>query len=73
MQEKQHTYDLFVKVLRDEHMSVAPSMSADEITAHTDVDPDIFNLSGDIDREKGSILYNTSGDTVDPNDPFGGW
>lgn len=72
--QEQHSWDLTVKPLKDEHLTVTGDMIADEISAHFDVD-DIFNVSSAVSNEKEDYLYNTSGDseTTTENDPYGGW
>jgi hypothetical protein len=66
-----HSYKFILKVAQDEHLTVDPSLSGDDIAKLMDIE-DIFNISGAIDREKGTVLYDDSQETP-PDNPFNNW
>lgn len=66
--QSKHSYELFVRVLRDEHLTVSPSLSGDEINDHENLD-DIFDMTEDINTEKTDVLYDQSGSS----DPLSEW
>ena len=70
--QNKHSWDFIVRAYKDEQLSVSDSLSGDFIKDYISQD-DILNISGDIDNEKSDVLYNTSGDSEDVNDPLGGW
>lgn len=71
--QKKHSWDLIVKIRKDNHMSVSPSLSGDAINAITDMQNDIYDISGAIDREKKDILYTPTAGERPSADPFNGW
>lgn len=81
--QTQHSYTIIVKVFRDLHMSLSPSVSSDAISAFTDKPEDIFDISDEINKEKIEFLFDASAANEPPlnpdpyppvnDDPFGGW
>jgi len=72
--QHKHSWDLIVKIRRDEHMTVSDALSGDSaITATTDMSPDIYDISATIDKEKEDILYEPLPGEKSKQDPFNGW
>ncbi len=71
--QNKHSWDLIVKIRKDEHMTVAPSLSGDAISAITNMTPDIYDVSATVDSEKVDVLYAPASGEKPPQDPFNNW
>ena len=71
--QHKHSWDLIVKIRKDEHMTVAPALSADGISAITDMKTDIYDVSATVEKEKAEILYVPEVGEKPKQDPFDGW
>lgn len=67
----QHSYRFTMRVLADNHLTVADSLSGDSLSSLMDI-ADIYNISGAIDIEKQDVLYDGSGEKA-KQDPFSAW
>jgi hypothetical protein len=71
--QTKHSWDLIVKIRKDEHMTVSDALSADGISDITDIQNDIYNLSGAVELEKPDIIYAPGPGERAVDDPFNGW
>jgi hypothetical protein len=69
--QSNHSYRFTMKVMGDEHMTVDPTLSGDSISTLMDI-PDIFSISGAIEREKVDVLFDGSQEKPIDN-PFSEW
>lgn len=72
--QHQHSWDLTVRVFVDNHISVAPAVSADvgSLIEYTD-QSDLFDIKNFVDLDKQQVLFSTSTESCAPNDPFNDW
>jgi len=71
----EHTYDITVRVFRDDHMNFDPATSAtmtDVILSAVD-SPDILDINSQVDIEVSAVKYEPPVGEEPPDDPFGGW
>lgn len=71
--QHKHSWDLIVKIRRDEHMNVSPALSGDGINDVTNIVPDVYDISATIDKEKKEILYVPVVGELGSQDPFNQW
>jgi len=72
LQSNQYIWELTVKTLKDEYISISPELSGSDISFVTNIN-DIFNIDNDIDVEKEEIIYKSEKGEKPKNDPFGNW
>jgi len=73
LQSKEHMWEFVVSEYKDEHISVSGDVSATAISAYTDKDEDIFDISSVVDVEKEEILYTPTSAEKGSGDPWGNW
>jgi len=73
LQSKEHVWEFVVRPFKDEMIDLPDSMSGTSISAFTNKDEDIFDISKDIDVAKEDIIYRPPPEEKSNNDPFGNW
>lgn len=71
-QSNQHVWELTIRPMKDEFISVSSELSASDIAKVINLD-DIFNIDDQIDIEKEDTLYEPETIEKPNNDPFGNW
>ncbi len=70
--QEKHTHTLLLRRLKDEGLTIPPSLSGDDIVDAISGD-DILDITDSIDLEKTDVLFNVSADDKLPDDPYGIW
>ncbi len=71
--KRQHVWDLIVKPMRDEKLSVSASIASDDFIRNIEAIEDIFNVSASVEREKPIKLYRPVDGEVSEDPLFGSW
>lgn len=71
--KRQHIWDLIVRPMRDEKLSVSGTIPLDDDIRNNQAILDIFNVSDSIEREKPSKLYNPPSGGTGQDPLFGSW
>jgi len=73
LQSKQHIWEFIVKPFKDEGIGLTDDTSSTPISAFTDKDEDIFDVSNVVDVDKEDILYKPKDAEQGNKNPFGNW
>jgi len=73
LQSKQHIWEFIVKPFKDEGIELGGDTSASPISAFTDKDEDIFDVSNVVDVDKEDIIYKPKDSEQGNKNPFGNW
>tara|TARA_Y100000310_G_C20704329_1_gene833665 strand:- start:32956 stop:33618 length:663 start_codon:yes stop_codon:yes gene_type:complete len=73
LQSKEHMWEFVVKPFKDEGISMDDSLSGCTLSAFTNKDEDIFDISNPIDVEKENIIYKPPAEEKPNDDPFANW
>lgn len=71
-QSNQHVWELNIKPMKNEFMTVSPELSGSDLSTVINLD-DIFNIDAPIDIEKEEVIYKPEQGEKPSNDPFGNW
>lgn len=73
LQSKQHVWEFLVRTFKDEHIETTSLTSATDISAVTNKDSDIFDITTTVNGKKNDVNYNPKSTEESSGDPYGNW
>lgn len=71
--KRQHVWDLIVRPMRDEKLSVSAEIPVDDYIRNVQAINDIFDTKQEVEREKPRDLYQPESGETSPDPLFGSW